>query len=81
MEEINRIVTFLYLYNERLESERNFLQRILEAEHDSISVYPPKISLSMLYAPRIILCIAYAIASAVLVVEILSKKLKSLNTA
>lgn len=76
VEKINRIVPFLYGYNEKLESERNFLQRILDARHTSVSANPQKISLSMLYAPRIILCTAYAVASVALVVEILCFKSK-----
>lgn len=71
MEQINQIVTFLYQENEKLESERNLLQRIIDARYAQGPAKPDNVSFSALEALIILLALSYFVAFVTMLVEIL----------
>ena len=77
MEKINQIVTFLYLENEKLESERNLLQRIIDARFAPDPAKPENFSFSALVALISLLVLSYFFAFLVMIVEIFYYKHKT----
>lgn len=70
MEKINQIVTFLYQENEKLESERNWFQHVIDARYAPDSAKPDNFKLSALDALISALSFVYFLAFGVLLVEI-----------
>lgn len=77
VEQINRIVSFLYQENEKLESERNLLQRIFDARDEPEQGKPENFSFSALDFLIILLAIFYLIAFFVILIEIFFHKRNS----